>query len=529
MEHLSGLDASFLHLETSAMPMHVGVLMPLDVPAQRQAAFPESLRHYLSGRIHLAPVFSRQLAPVLMDLANPVWVAAEPAIDEHLHRHTLPAPGGMEQLQAYVARVHAQPLPRELPLWDMHLIDGLEGDAMALFARVHHAALDGVGASSLMRMLFGAGQGAPEAAPPAPAPHPGTAALLSASVGRTLGQAWTLARQFPAGVRALAGLRNKLPSFAPRTALNASITGERSFAALQFALDPVADAGRAFNGTINDAVLGMVADALRRYLTEAALPQRPLVAAVPVDLREREDGHVSNQVSMWLVELATGVHDFSERMRLIVHSTHEMRAAVAGARPLMLTDFPGIGMPWLMSGAAGAVERLRLADTLPPLANIIVSNVPGPAEPLHVAGVRVRAAYPVSIVAHGLALNVTVQSYCGNLEFGLVAATRAVPDLPRFAAVLRDAHSALLSCAQRGAAAGQAQVPPARVRRRRPPHVAAPGEDPDDAPRHAVANGQRQGRSRGKPAARAGQGTQAAPALARRARKPRTVPLQGGS
>lgn len=501
MEHLSGLDASFLHLETRDMPMHVGALMLLDVPAEKRAAYPEHLRQFMASRLHVSPVFSRKLAQVVLDIANPVWVVAdEHDLAAHFHHHTLPAPGGMPELERYVARVHAMPLDRRRPLWEMHVIDDAGEDALALYVKIHHAALDGVGASALMRTLLEAEPGvAPETAP-LPDPHPGAAELLSASVGRALGQAAALARQVPGGLRALASLRSKLPSLAPRTAFNTSITAGRSFTTLQFPLDEVAAAARAFNGTVNDAVLAIVSDALRRYMTQSSsLPAGPLVAAVPVNLRERADGHVSNHASMWQVGLATDIDDFTERMHAIVRNTHDMRAAVASARPLMLTDFPGIGMPWLMGGLAAVVGRMQLADTLPPLANLVVSNVPGAAHPLHIAGAQVRAAYPLSIVTHGLALNVTVQSYAGMLDVGIVAATSAMPDLPQFADAMRDAHAELLAHGHRGPAEPRgAQPTRTKVSRKRRPHATEMHEEVDEAPTSHGANGHRAQRGHGR-------------------------------
>ena len=498
MEHLSGLDASFLHLETRDMPMHVGALMLLDVPAEKRAAFPAHLREFMASRLHVSPVFSRKLAQVVLDLANPVWVAAdEHDLAAHFHHHTLPAPGGMPDLERYVARLHATPLDRGRPLWEMHVIDDAGEGALALYVKIHHAALDGVGASALMRTLLEAEPGVAPGAAPLPDTHPGAAALLSASVGRALGQAAALARQLPGGLRALASLRSKLPAIAPRTALNTSITAERSFTTLQFPLDEIAAAARAFHGTVNDAVLAIVSDALRRYMTQSSsLPAGQLVAAVPVNLRERADGHVSNHAGMWQVGLATDIDDFSERVQAIARNTHDMRAAVAGARPLMLTDFPGIGMPWLMGGLAAVVGRMKLADTLPPLANLVVSNVPGPAQPLHIAGAQVLAAYPLSIVTHGLALNVTVQSYAGMLDVGIVAATSAVPDLPQFADAMRDAHAELLS--QAHGVTGPAHPARTRVSRKRRPHAPEMHEEVADAPVPHGGKGQRAQRGHGR-------------------------------
>ncbi|UUZ48898.1 WS/DGAT domain-containing protein [Massilia sp. B-10] len=198
-------------------------------------------------------------------------------------------------------------------------------------------------------------------------------------------------------------------------------------------------------------MLAIVAGALRRYLDEhGALPEAPLVAAVPVSLRADGDTEMNNQVSMMLMKLATDVADPAERICAIVKASSKLKKTVSNVRSVMPTEFPSLGVPWLMSALVSLYGRARLADTLPPFANVVVSNVPGPRMPLYLASKRMATNYPVSIVTHGLGLNVTVQSYNGSLDFGIIACRRAVPDIGLFAACMVAAHVELLAAAQPG-------------------------------------------------------------------------------
>lgn len=451
MQFLSSLDASFLHVETPSAPMHVGSLMLLDVSGERRTGFLDELQRYMTARMQAVPLFSRKLETVAFGLADPAWVD-EPAVDldYHVRSHTLAATSSMRELERFVEEEHARLLDRKRPLWELHMIDGLADGKLALYAKIHHAALEGIGPTALMQALAADMPGAQAQADGTSAgERPGAASLLAGSVRHSMGQAFGMMRQLPDGLRALASMRDRVPSTPPRTPFNAAITAERSFTTLQFRLEDLTLVARAFAGSVNDTLMAIVAGALRRFLSSGSgLPHRPLVAAVPVSLREREDGHVSSKVALWRADLATNEEDAPARMRATVRNTHAMRADIATLRPLMLTDIPSMGMPLLMGSAAVVAERTSLANTLPPVANLIVSDVAGPAHPPHIAGAKVLAAYPVSIVAHGLALNVTGQSCCDKLNVGIVAATSAVPDLQRFAACLREAGAELVQAAR---------------------------------------------------------------------------------
>lgn len=485
MDHLSVLDAAFLHLETPDMPMHVGAVHFLHLPASRHAGFIDDLKRHVADRLHALPVFARKLATMPLGVANPVWVADDDIdLDYHVRHARLPGPGTLEQLERHIADQHALPLDRGRPLWELHVIEGHAGGKLVVYAKVHHAALDGQGAGALYQTLMDATPHAPAPSRPEhaaqPEAAPSTTGLLSSAVLHSVRQAYDLVRNVPAHLRAAVSLRSSRPALAPRSVFNATITGERQYAMMGVPLDEMARAGKAFGSTINSALLAVVSGALRRYLLPGeALPGRSMVAGVPVSLRTRESGHLSNQVGMWFVQLATDEEDPAARMRHIVTNTKAMRLGVSRARTLMLTDLPSFGLPWLMEGAIALVGRARLADALPMPVNLVVSNVSGPQQSLYLAGARVESAYPVAIVTHGLALNVTAQSYCGTLCIGVTAAASAVPDMQRFMAAMRDSHRELMRAAgvHPEPELGATKSAPKRSGRR-----AKPAADQDEAP-----------------------------------------------
>ena len=488
MKHLSGLDASFLHLETPEMPMHVGGLHLLELPQDQHGDFIDVVKRHVADRLHLASVFSKKLVHMPLDIANPVWVEDDDLdLDYHIRHVSLPRPGTREQLEAYVGRLHSSLLDRSRPLWEFYVFSGLASGQVGFYTKIHHAALDGQGAIVLAQALLDVTP-VPRAVD-APPPHtrapyqPPVTRLLRAALSDTVSQCARLVRGVPTGLKVAAGLLapargedgklHILPggmALAPRTPLNVSITNQRAFATLSIPVYEALAVGKAFEATLNDAVLAVVSGALRRYLDEhGALPDAPLVAAIPVSLRAEGDTEMNNQVSMLLMKIATDVADPAARVRAIVKASGKLKRTANSVRSVMPTEFPSLGVPWLMSALVSLYGRARLADTLPPLANLVVSNVPGPRMPLYLAGARMVTNYPVSIVTHGLGLNVTVQSYNGSLDFGIIACRRAVPDIGLFAACMRAAHAELLALT-----APQPESAPPTKKRRAAPRKAAP-------------------------------------------------------
>ncbi len=470
MQHLSGLDATFLHLETAQMPMHVGGLHLLDLAPSKHAGFAAAVRLHVAARRHLASLFSKTLVPMPFAIANPVWVEQDDVdLDYHIRALTLPKPGTPTQLDACVARLHAELLDRARPLWEFYVIKGLQSGQIALYVKLHHAALDGQGAIALAHALLDVSATPRAVEPPtrtsAPQTEPPITALLGATLRDTVSQCVKLVKGVPTALKVASDLLRSREggddagdarnanwltelSFAPKTLLNVTIGKRRAFAGVTLPLDEAQRIAQAFGATLNDVVLALVSGALRNYLiAHAGLPQQTLVAAVPVSLRAAGDQQQNNQVSMMLVKLASDEADPVARIGAIMQASAGMKKTLSSVKSVMPTEFPSLGLPWLMRAMVALYGRAHLAETLPTIANVVISNVTGPRVPLYLAGARMTADYPVSIVTHGLALNVTVQSYAGALDIGVIACRQTVPDLRKFAACVRDAHAELMACA----------------------------------------------------------------------------------
>jgi WS/DGAT/MGAT family acyltransferase len=496
MIHLSGMDASFLHLETPEMPMHVGSLQIADLPEGYAGDYYEDVKRWMATRMHLAAVFQRKLALMPFDLANPVWVDDEDIdLDYHVRHVILPRPGTMAQLENYVARLHSSLLDRSRPLWEIYVIEGLNTGQVAIYNKMHHAAIDGQAGVAITKALLSGSAVPPPTKPPRPRPRTnqyqlGVAELAGAAVSNAVTQYVKLFKSLPAMGRALAavvypvsevdGKRHlSLPEgfqLGPKTPLNVAITNQRSFAARSLSLAEVKAMAKRSGASLNDIVLAICAGALKRYLADYdCTPAKPLVAGVPVSLREAGNTDPNNQVSMMLVSLATTIADPLERLAAINASANvgkKLQLSVKGAMP---TDFPSLGVPWLMTGLVSLYGRSRLANRLPPVANVAISNVPGPQFPLYFAGAKLASFFPVSIPGHGIALNITVQSYNGQLEVGLTACRRAVPDVADLADYIVEEHHKLRALieAREPASAEQSAAPapaaePARAAKKPP-------------------------------------------------------------
>ncbi len=485
MIHLSGVDASFLHLETPEMPMHVGSLHLFELPDGYKGDFYEDVVKHISDRIHLASVFERKLAQMPFEMSNPVWVDDDDIdVEYHIRRIVLSKPGTMEQLQAYVGRLHSTLLDRSRPLWEMYVIEGLQSGQMAFYAKVHHAAIDGQAGVALGKALYSL---TPDAPPVRKARvrarsnqyQLGVAELATAALQNTVQQYVKLVTTLPNAMRAMAsvtvpaftqitqgliklnplagGLANlALPDptkpqmglgslgLGPRTPLNVSITNQRAFAGRSVSLAETKSLAKRVGVSLNDMVMAACSGALRKYMRELDVKlDKPMTAAIPVSLREAGNEDPNNQVTMMLASLATDLKDPLERLRAINASTASSKELTGAFKAAIPTDFPSFGAPWIMTGLATLFGRSKIADTMPPIANVAISNVPGVPVPLYLAGAKMVSYFPVSIPAHGCALNITVQSYNGSLDYGLTACRRAVPDVADIADYIVEAHAEL--------------------------------------------------------------------------------------
>ncbi len=469
---LSGLDALFLHLESAQMPMHVGSLSLLAPPPGYRGGFVQDVRRHIDSRLHLAPAFTRKLATMPLALANPVWVQqAQVDVVHHIHHVQLPKPGTLAQLEACVARLHGQLLDRSRPLWALYIIEGLKSGAIGYYAKVHHAAIDGAAGIALAKALLDVTPTPREVPPPQAtadtAAAPAATDLLGVAARTTWSQLRKAAALLPTaaktGSQVLAQTAGQLlfgaaatakGTFAlgPRTALNGAVTERRAYGTLSLPLPAVKATAAALEVTLNDLVLAVCSGALRSWLAQhGGVPRSTLYAAVPFSLRAAGDARSNNQVSMMRAQLATQIADPARRLAAIHASMAVGKQMTGSLRALVPTDTPSLGAPWLLAGLTALVGRTPLAAHMPLLANVAISNVPGPPVPLYLAGARMTHYWPASIVVHGVGLNITVQSYCDWLEVGLTACRDSVPDLPKFKGMLKAAFAEYVELAKKKA------------------------------------------------------------------------------
>lgn len=456
LRSLSGLDAGFLYLEAAGAPMHVGSVMLLR-PPRRRYDFHRALNAHSRERIVRAAPLRRVLQDAPLNLGHPMWNEL-PTLDPaaHILKRRLPAPGSRTQLWRLIAELHAKVLPRDRPLWHCVVIDGLETGELVLYFKVHHALLDGQGGMALAQALLDvqpteSSRGSSSAkgdvrssAAPRGCDLATTAIRASAAQFANLVRGLPMTLKLAAGsARDASGLLGRLRDsvlLAPRTLFNVQIGPKRSFAVASLSLDEVKQVARGFGVSLNDVVLALCSDSLRTYLRRrSALPDRGLVAAMPVSLRAAGDAEVNNQVWMVQCVLHTDIADPVERLLAISAATGQLKRQLASFRSLIPTDFPGLAAPIWASGLSRLWARGRFAERLPPLANLAISNVPGPPAPVYLAGAKLLNYFPVSIITHGLGLNITVNSYAGALDFGLIACKDAAPSLEGLAAGLAHA------------------------------------------------------------------------------------------
>ena len=535
MNHLSGLDASFLYLETPETPMHVGGLNIYELPAGYEGDFLDNLRGHIAQRMHLAPVFGRKLVNMPFELANPIWVADDDVdLEYHIRSTVLPKPGNRAQLDKLVGRLHSSLLDRSRPLWEFYVIEGVETppDAtpgtrhIAFYSKVHHAAVDGEAGVALAQAIMDVSS-QPRHVRPAPrrpalsSDNFGIAELTVAGLKNSATQALKLAKTLPTLLRA--GLQMLKPAaredqgsgsgalaagknswFAPKTPINVSITNQRVFSSFSIPMAELKHIAKGNGVTLNDVVMAICSGALRHYLADLnCKPKQPLLAAVPVSLREEGNTDMNTQASMMRISLASHIKDPLERLQAIRAASLAAKAMTASVKTALPTDFPSLGAPWLLSGMASLFGRSKIANSMPPLANVAISNVPGPKVALYMAGAKMLTYYPVSIVMHSLGLNVTVQSYNGSLDWGLIACRKAMPDLPELAKYMQAAHQELLKLTP-AAAVKAHETPPEKAAapaplklvktRPAPAHKVTPA--PAHKPAHKLVRAKRLGKAK---------------------------------
>ncbi len=475
MERLSGMDAAFLALETETMHMHVGAVMVFDPSSPDTGGdvptrYVDRLRAVVEERIHLVPPLRRRVVRVPFGIHHPMWVEdPDFELDYHLRRASLPAPGGPTELAAFVADLASRPLDQNSPLWEIHVVEGLESGHVAVVPKVHHSLFDGASGVEVVASFLDTGPVSRVVAFPGrpwrPEPIPTEAELIAVAMSSLVRQperAAGVLRRTIGAVHDLAERNRRLreeddvvpppaPFRAPRTSLNGSISPHRRFAFAQVPLDEIRTVRRVFGGTVNDVVLGSVAGALRRLLAERGERlEESVVAMVPMSRRGDADrGVLGNKVSAMLVALATQIADPVERYTTITAGT---RLAKDQARVLseeLIQGWAQLAFPALSSRIARMAGNLRLFDHLPPLFNVLVSNIAGPDFALWCAGARLVALYPIGPIIEGVGLNVTVASYEGTLYVGILGCRELVPEVAHFGDLVTDAFAELLKAAER--------------------------------------------------------------------------------
>lgn len=460
MERLSGLDSTFLYLETPSQLLHVCAVATLDVSTVPGGYRFEAWRDELAVRVAGMPAFRRKLFDSPLNLDHPAWVDdPEFDVDNHLHHVTVDAPGEPSELRDLCGRIASTQMDRTIPLWELWVVEGLTDGTVAVVAKMHHAGVDGVTGAAVLAQLCGLTPDAPRPEPPVDVDAPARPRTVDLVVGGLLGFASRplhAARALPGGVtlvpewvrRARRGEAMPAPFTAPRTSFNGAITGDRTVAWAQLDLGAVKRVKDAFGVTVNDVVLALVGGALRRYLDDRGeLPEDSLVATVPVSVHDLSDRPGTNQLTGMFSELGTQIADPAERLRHANKHNTMVKSHSASLGATLLQDWSQFAAPTVFGGAMRAYSSLRLAERHPVVSNLIVSNLPGPQLPLYFLGARLTALYPLGPIFHGSGLNVTVISLDGALDVGVTSCRALAPNLPDLADAFGPALDELVEAA----------------------------------------------------------------------------------
>ena len=478
MEQLSGLDASFLYMETATTPMHVGGLQiydPSTAPGG-EVTFEQLLR-WVNGHLHLSRTLRQKLVTVPLNLDHPYWVEdADFDLEFHVRELGLPRPGDWEQLLIQTDRLMSRPLDLTRPLWEMYVIRGVDAvpgvpkGSFALVTKVHHAAIDGVSGVELTTLL---NHLEPDVDPPGPpegdgwkgeAPPEAGVLLANAArnnVARPMHFARVVGRTVPGVGRVVQGMRqrqlsNPVPGSMPRTRFNGKVGAHRVVDGCSFPFSAFKPIRQAVPGaTVNDAVLAIVGGALRRYLKDAGeLPDSGMIAMAPISTRTTSEmGTQGNQVSMMLVSVGTDVAKPLDRLRAVHASTVSSKEMANAIGAKTLSDYSEF-IPAAVAGlAARMYTRTGLVNSHQPLFNTVVTNIPGPQVPLYCAGAELVAYYGLGPIFDGMGLIHPVLSYNGRLTISFTSCPEMIPEPSVYADCLRASFDELLRAAKRAAKA----------------------------------------------------------------------------
>lgn len=439
------LDASWLYVESREAPMHVGSMGIFTMESTNCKKVVADIVAMLKSSNEFAPPFNYKLScPNLLTIC-PRWIEVDKVdLDYHFRHSALPAPGGERELGTLISRLHSYPLDFHKPLWEMHLIEGLHGNRFAIYTKMHHSLMDGIGAMRLMERIFG--KTAQESLK-LPAPWSvGTVRKkrksdTPAHFVDQARQAWEMAKlnasSLPAAGKAMMGLLKEAfvgqdpdlatPFSGPKSILNGRVGGARRVATQTYPLERIRKVAEACEGSINDVFLAICSSALRRYLLEQkALPDETLTAGLPVSIRPADDLNAGNAISFILSNLYTNEVDPLVRLKSIQRSTQKAKAQLQALPKEAINNYTIMLMSpmmvQLMTGMGGVTR---------PIFNTVISNVPGPSEDLYFAGCKLAEFYPISLIPHGQALNITVVSYSGQFNVSFTGDHDAMPSMQR--------------------------------------------------------------------------------------------------
>lgn len=448
MHKLKFADASFLYAETANAPMNIASLQLLKVPDRLRSGFFDKLTKHLAEHVGRIDFMTRKLVDAPFGLDQPIWVTDKHFdLKQHVLRTALPPPGTFHQLERLISQLHERPLDRRAPLWQFHLIEGLEDGRFALYTKYHHACIDGMAGQQVIEALYAdTPNGKPKLRLPVREPEPtpplGTQwfdAMINATAQPILNLT-RMAQTMRVSQAVAETLRDPARAGAyaqsvPPTPFNVTVSQYRNVAFGTLPLQSLRKLAKESRASINDVFLCVCAGGLRLYLDRKdQLPEAPLIASVPVSLRRPGDTGMDNRVSMLLSSLASDIDEPLARLDAIRQSSMAGKRLIAQTAQLPVMDVHMPGMPIVAASLAQFAETMRVAESSRPVANIVISNVPGPRVQKYLCGAEMTTHYPVSIPSNGMALNITVQSYMDRMDFSITACLEAVPD----AGVLRD-------------------------------------------------------------------------------------------
>jgi diacylglycerol O-acyltransferase len=474
MRQLTSLDASFLALENSRQTGHVGSLAMLDASTAPRGEFGiEQLTELLSERAPQLPPLRWRLATVPLGLDHPYWVEeSEIDLGYHVRELALASPGTDAQLADQVARIMSRPLDRARPLWELYVIEGHESGYVCVLTKIHHAVIDGLSGAEIMALLLDltpekrevppVGEDEDLADPPPSGLQMFTLGMLGlprfpVRVLRSLPKAIPNLEDTPFGIFPGAGTVSKVAGLlqrngvqrpdmpAPRVSFSGRISPHRRWFFGQLPLDEFKVAKNKHGATVNDVVVSVCAGAVRRWLIEHdELPDVPLVAQVPVSVRtDQQFGTYGNRILLMAAPLYTDEPDPVERLRRTHEALADMKERHKALPAELLQDANNFIPPAVFARAARLTFGFSTSRPGRPTWNLVISNVPGPQFPLYMAGARLEANYPVSVITDGMGLNITVMSYMGHMDFGIVADRDQMPDVEVLMGYLREELEAL--------------------------------------------------------------------------------------